>query len=100
MSDDHAGVIVSQMEFLPPARATAAVFRSRPFTLADDRQTRAVDDEMKASALWNGPKRRVEVSAPTGQRRVIRRLKVEFHQHEERREEALDLTKRQMEEQT
>ena len=38
--------------------------------------------------------------ATTGQRRVIRRPKVESHQHEERREKALCLTEREMEEKT
>ena len=100
MSDDHAGVIDTHMEFFPPARATAPVFRSSPFTLADDRQTRAVDDEIEACARWNVPKRQVEVLATTGQCRVIRRPKVEPHEHEERREESFGLTKRQMEEKT
>ena len=40
------------------------------------------------------------VLATTGQRRMIRRPKVESHQHEERREKALCLTEREMEEKT
>ncbi len=76
------------------------MFRRSPFPLADNRQASAVDDEMKACAPWNAPKRQVEVLATTGQRRVIRRPKVEPHQHEERREKALGLTERQMEEKT
>ena len=55
---------------------------------------------MKACAPWNVPKPSVEVVATTGQRRVIRRPKVESHQHEERREKALCLTAREMEEKT
>jgi hypothetical protein len=55
---------------------------------------------MKAGARWNVPKRQVEVLATTRQCRVIRRPKIELHEHEERREEALGLTKRQMEEKT
>ena len=70
------------------------MFRRRPFTLADHRQARAVDDEMKAGAPWNAPQRQGEVLAPTGQRRVIGRPKVEFHQSEKRREKALGLTER------
>ena len=76
------------------------MFRSSPFTLTDNRQARAVDDEMKSCAPWNAPQRQVEVLATAGQRRVIRRPQVEPHQHEERREEALGLTERQMEEKT
>ena len=49
---------------------------------------------------WNAPKPSVEVLATTGQRRVIRRPKVESHQHEERRETARCLTEREMEEKT
>ena len=56
VSDDHTGVINTHMEFLPPARATASMFRSGPFTLAGNRQASAVDDEMKACAPWNAPK--------------------------------------------
>ncbi len=37
------------------------MFRRRPFTLADDRQARAVDDELKAGAPGNAPQRKVEV---------------------------------------
>ena len=88
------------MEFLPPARATASMFRSGPFTRAGNRPASAVDDEMKACAPWNAPKPSVEVLATTGQRRVIRRPKVESHQHEERREKARCLTEREMEEKT
>ena len=88
------------MEFLPPARAPASVFRRRPFPLADDRQARAVDDELQAGAPGNGPQRKVEVLATTGERRVIRRPKVEPHQPEQRREEALGLTERQMKKET
>ena len=76
------------------------MFRSGPFTLAGNRQASAVDDEMKACAPWNAPKPEVEVLATTGQRRVIRRPKVESHQHEERREKALCLTEREMDEKT
>ena len=83
MSDDHAGLIDAHMELLPPARATTSVFRRSPFTLAHNRETCAVDDEMEACATWNGPKRQVEVLATPGQRRVIRRPKVEPHQYKE-----------------
>ena len=100
VSDDHTGVINTHMECLPPARATASLLRSGPFTRAGNRQTSAVDEEMKACAPWNAPKPEVEVLATTGQRRVIRRPKVESHQHEERREKARCLTEREMEEQT
>ena len=95
----HVGFSVHR-EFLPPARATASMLRSGPFTRAGNRQASAVDEEMKAGAPWNAPKPSVEVWAPTGQRRVIRRPKVESHQHAERREKARCLTGREMEEKT
>ncbi len=72
--------------------------RSGPVTLAGNRQASAVDDAMKACAPWNAPKPEVEVLATTGQRRVIRRPKVESQQHEARRETARCLTARAMEE--
>ena len=48
--DDHAGRIDTQMQLLPASRATASMFRSRPFPFADNRQARAIDDEMTAGA--------------------------------------------------
>ena len=86
------------MECLPPARATASMLRSGPFTRAGHRQASTVDDEMKAGAPGNAPKPEVEVLATTGQRRVIRRPKVESPQHEARRETARCLTAREMDE--
>ena len=74
------------------------MFRSGPFTLAGHRPASAVDEEMKAGAPGNAPKPEVEVWATTGQRRVIRRPKVESPQHEERREKARCLTEWEMEE--
>ena len=50
VSDDHPGVINTHMECLPPARATASMFRRGPFTRAGNRQASAVDDERKAGA--------------------------------------------------
>ena len=76
------------------------MFRRGPFTLAGNRQARAVDDEMKACRPGNAPKREIEVLATAGQRRVIGRPKVESHHYEERREKALGLTERQMKEKT
>ena len=76
------------------------MLRSGPFTRDGNRQASAVDEEMKACAPWNAPKPEVEVLATTGQRRVIRRPKVESQQHEERREKARCLTEREMEEKT
>ena len=81
-----------------PALPTASMFRSGPFTRAGNRQARAVDDEMQACAPWTAPTPSVEVLAPTGQRRVIRRPKVESPQHAERRETARCLTEREREE--
>ena len=82
--DDHTGLINTQMEFLPPKPATASMFRRGPFTLAGNRQARAVDDEMKACPPTNVPKREIEVLATPGQRRVIRRAKIGSHHDEER----------------
>ena len=45
--DDHTGVINTHMECLPPARATASMLRSGPFTRTGNRQASAVDEEMK-----------------------------------------------------
>ena len=44
-----------EMELLPAPAAATSMLRRSPFTLADDRQTTAVDDEVKARALWHAP---------------------------------------------
>ena len=100
LRDDRSRSIDPDMEFLPASLAASTVFRGGPFTFADDRQSRAVDNEIHVFAGRDSTPREVEVLAATRERRVIRRPKVEPHQHEERREKALCLTERQMEEQT
>ncbi len=55
--DGHTRLIDTHMELFPPARATASIFRSSPFALADSRQARAVDEEMQAGPAWNAPQR-------------------------------------------
>ena len=47
---DHAGLIDAKMELPPATPAAATVFRGRPLTCPDDRQTRAVEHEMEARA--------------------------------------------------
>ena len=98
--DDHAGRIDTQMELLPAPATTTSMYRRSPFTLADDRQTTTVDDEVKARALWHAPSRAIEVPATAGHGRVIGRPQIEPHQYEERPENTLNLTERQMEEKT
>jgi hypothetical protein len=98
--EDHTGLNDAHMQLLSASRATASMFRHCPFTLSENRQASAVDDEMKTGAPGVAPQYEVEVLTALGQRRVTRRPQVESHQREERREKALCLTEWQMEEKT
>ena len=46
--DDHARSVDSEMQLLPASPPTSSMFHSSPFTLAHDREARAVDEEMQA----------------------------------------------------
>ena len=52
VGDDDTRSVDTQMEFLPASFAVSSVFRSSPLPFAQDREPRAVDDEMHAST-WN-----------------------------------------------
>ena len=76
------------------------VFRGGPFTVAHNRETRTVDDEMNTFVGRNATKCEVDVLAAAGQRGVIRGGAIEPHHREERVQEALGSAERQVEEQT
>ena len=73
------------------------MFCGRPLAFADDRQTRAVDDEMDGLVGRNQVERDIEVLTTPRKRGVVRRLEVEIHQGHYRPQEALRLAKWQLE---
>ncbi len=81
-------------------RAVCAVFCSGPLACANDRKSRAVDDEMKAFSRRDSAQRDVEMLATPRERRVIGRGKVEAQHPEDRRQKALGLTEWQVEEES
>ena len=81
----------------PAALAVTTVFRRGPFPLADDRQSRAIDEEMQPLLPGRVAKSNVEVLPPPGERRVIRHPQVESHQPEHGREKAFGLAKWEVE---
>src|SRR5262249_50764285 len=98
--DDDTRAVDTQMELLPASLAVSSVFRSSPLPFAQDREHRAVDDEMHAFACRDSIKREVEVLAAPGKCRVIRSGEVYAHHLEERLHEPLGLTEWQVEEKT
>ena len=73
------------------------MFRRGPFTLAHDREARAVDNEMQAGTRGGATQREVEMLATPGERGVIGRGQVETQHPEDRRQEAFSLPQRQVE---
>ena len=73
------------------------MFRRGPFTLAHDRESRAVDNEMQAGTGGGATQREVEMLATPGERGVIGRGQVETQHPEDRRQEAFSLPQGQVE---
>ena len=73
------------------------MFRRGPFTLAHDREARAVDNEMQAGTRGGATQREVEMLATPGERGVIGRGQVETQHPEDRRQEAFSLPQGQVE---
>ena len=73
----------TKMELLPAVSAASPVFRGGPFSLAHNREPRAINDEMDAFVWRNSMKRKVEALAPPGERRVIGRGELEAHHRQE-----------------
>ena len=97
LGNDHAGSVDTEMELLPASLAASPVFRRGPFALADDRQARAVDDEMKRPPGRNAIENEIEALTPPRERGVIWRFEVWAHQDQDRPQEALGLAQGQPE---
>ena len=100
MRDDDTRAVDTQMALLPASFAVSSVFRSSSFPFAQDREPRAVDDEVHACPRRHAIKLEVEVLAAPGERRVIRGGKVDAHHPEERMQEPLRLSEWHVEEET
>ena len=96
---DQAGSVDPEMQLLPPSTAAPPVFHSRPFTLAHDGKTSAVEDEMKRSLGRNKPEREIELLTPARQGGVIRGIEVNLHRRQHGPQEALGLAQWQPEDQ-
>ena len=85
------------MPLLPASPPPSSMFRRGPFTLAHDREARAVDNEMQAGTGGGATQREVEMLATPGERGVIGRGQVETQHPEDRRQEAFSLPQGQVE---
>jgi len=94
--DDHARSVDAQMELLPAAHTASAMFHGRPFPFAGDRESRTVDDEMKAAVSEIATECEVEPLAASRERRVIGRRQIEAQHPEDRRQKALGLAEGEM----
>ncbi len=97
MGDDDAGAVDTEMQLLPAALTAAPVFGGGPFTLAEDRQARAVDDEMQRFLHGKVIECEIEALTPPRERRVVWSLEVGAHQGQDRPHEALGLAQGQPE---
>lgn len=99
LGDDDALGINAEVQLPPPANALPTVFCGGPLPLADDRQARAVHDEMERAGLALRAQGNVEILPATRECGVVGSRQVEVHQLQQRAEEALGLAQRQVEEQ-
>ena len=76
------------------------MFRRGPFTFANDGQSCTVNDEVHPGARAGATKCEDEMLATPRERRVIGCGEVDSQHPEDRRQEALSLTQRQMEDET
>ena len=83
MDEDHAGLIDAKMELPPATPAAATVFRSRPLTLPDDGQPRAVEHEMEALAGRDRSQTAPQMLTAPGERRIVGGGEVEAHHPEQ-----------------
>ena len=83
--------------FFQPRLPRPPCFAAAPFALADDRQARAVDDEMKRPPGRNAIENEIETLTPPRERGVIWRFEVGAHQDQDRPQEALGLAQGQPE---
>ena len=61
--DDHARSVDTEMPLLPASPPPSSMFHSGPFTLAHDREARAVDEEMQAGTCGGATQRKIEMLA-------------------------------------
>ena len=94
LGNDDARAIDSEVQFLPPPLALAAVLRSGPFAVAHDRESGAVDDLVDRLARRYAAKGDVQALAATGECRVIGCDEVHVHQRQQRVQEPLGLAQR------
>ena len=87
----------TEMRLLPASPPPSSMFRRGPFTLAHDRETRAVDNERQAGTCGGATQRKIEMLATPGERGVIGCGQSETQHPEDRRQEAFSLPQGQVE---
>ncbi len=68
------------MEFLPGTLAAASVLDSGPLAFADDGQSSAINDEMKATFRCGETETDIDLLATAGDRCVVGSFEVKSHQ--------------------
>ena len=97
---EYTGAVDTEMQLLPAPLPAAAVFGGGPFALVEDRQARAVDDEMHRLLARDVIERDLERLAPPRERCMGRRLKIGLHHGEDRPQETLRLAQRPVEDES
>ncbi len=96
-SNDEAVGVHPDVELPPGSPRPRLVLPSVPLAVAEDLEPGAVHDEMDGAVVPPGGQRHVRVSVAAGKRRVTGRREVEAHQAQNRVQEALGLSERQVE---
>ena len=84
LRNDIAKVINAKVKLLPALSTSFAVFGSSPLTLANNGQTRAVDDEIDGADSFLGVKFDLHSLAAPRKRRVVRDVQVKSHEFKDR----------------
>ena len=82
VGDDRPRAVDTKMELLPAALAAFAVFRSGPFTLTHDRESRTVDDQMDGAVGREAGAPDLEALTPPRDGGVVGGLEIDTHQRQ------------------
>ena len=91
LRDDHTRTIDTEVELLPASFSLIAVLGGCPFAFANDRESRAIDDEMDGLVSTGTTKPDIEVLASSRKRRVVGGFEIDIHQVQKRPQESFDL---------
>ena len=80
LGNDHAIAIDSKVHLLPSPLSSFAMLRRRPFAFSDNREPRAIDDEIKGPGALDEIQLNVDMLTSPGQSCVVGSFKREIHQ--------------------